>query len=406
MRRALAVALAALVAACKSAPGGAADAGADALADAAGDAPAECSAAAPRDVGGLPALSVAGDPGGATLGYGDPSLAYADGAPAGFLTYTAVSIGSAHTRVATSTDRGATWSFVGDVNAATPITVATSDPGVCGAASCGGTWVHEVSSIVEDPTDPDPARRFKVFAHSYLITAGGALRYEIGSIDLWTTAAPGPSAVWAETRLFGWPSSSPRSSTGVLANVATDPVLSPLLGACASLTEPGALVRGGAIDLALGCVRVVSPSDVPIEIVLVRTTDHGATWRPVAKLLDAADATALGSATPRGPEVNAAALFQTGGVTYLFATPAAKVADPLAWGYRGCVAIPFADVEAGRLARCGGALEIASAFQGPAGLFNGACTWAAGASAAGLMGLTADTTRPAPFQIFATGAAP
>ena len=360
-----------------------------------------------------PLIAVGGDPGGAALGYGDPSLLYPADAGAGFMTYTAVAPSSAFTRFATSTDRGASWSYLGDVNAVTPLTITTSDNSVCGAASCDGSWVHEVSSLIDDPTDPNPARRFKVFAHSYYIQGNtgpnpNGARYDIGSIDLWTTSSLQSGATWAETRLLGWTSSSPRSSTGVTTVVSTDAALSPLLGACIAMTEPGALVHDGVIELALGCETYVSPTSVPIEISLIRSTDHGATWAPVAKLLDLADATALGATGAYGPELNAADLFVSGGTTFLFATPNGPVTNvgPSTSGYRGCLAFPFADLDAGQLVRCGGVPAATPVIEGAPGLFHGACTWAEGASAAGVMGLTANTTRTPAFQLFASGASP
>ncbi len=344
-----------------------------------------------------------GDPGAASLGYGDPSVFYAADASVGWMTYTAVAPKAELTRIAQSTDHGVSWTYLSDVNAVTQVTVSTTDTSVCGAASCSGNWVHEVSTLIEDPSDPDGSRRFKVFAHSYLTTTpAGQLHYEIGHIDLWTTANPA-TGPWVETKLLGWTSSSPASSTGVATVVTTDAALSPLLGSCLALTEPGALVRGGTIDLVLGCVRFVSSTSIPIELVMIRSTDHGASWQPVAKVLDVNDAAALGSSTPVGPRVNAGDLFEVAGRYYLFATPTAPVAAPINSGYRGCRLLRFADLDAGMVERCGGAPVVLDTFNGPAGLFNGACSYAEGASGAGVMGLTADTTRTPIFQLFSTG---
>jgi hypothetical protein len=350
-------------------------------------------------------VAIAGDPGADPLGFGDPSLLFPAATGVGFMTYTAVDVGAAHTRLATSTDRGATWSYVGEVNAIAPLTITTTDLGVCAATTCTGSWVHEVSSLVDDPDDPDPARRYKVFAHSYFVTGAGVLRYEIGSIDLWTTAALAPGATWDETRLLGWKSSSSQSSTGVSAVVTTDPTLSPLLGPCVAMTEPGALVHDGTIDLALGCEQAPSASDVFIDIRLVRSFDHAQTWVPVATLLDQADAVTLGASGGAGVQINAADLFVSGGTTYLLATPNGAVTTVGATpnGYRGCVTIPFASLDAGTLARCNGAPAVTMRLEGATGLFNGACTWAPGATAAGVMGLSADVSRTPAFQLFASG---
>jgi hypothetical protein len=356
----------------------------------------------------FPALGLAGDPGAAPLGYGDPSLAYAPDASVGFLTYTAVGPSAASTRIARSGDRGASWTYVGAVNQVTPLTLATSNAEVCGASTCAGSWVHEVSSLVEDPTDPDPARRFKVFGHSYFIAASGGLHYEIGSIDLWTSGDVSATATWAETRLLGWSSSSPRSSSGVQTVVSTDPALAPLLGSCLALTEPGALVLDGVIHLALSCVRFESATSIPIEIELLRSADHGASWQPVSTLISVADARLLGASGPTGPQASAADLFVAQGRPYLFVTPSGPVTSTGATtnGYRGCVVIPFEQLSTGTLARCAGGLAVSDSFAGPPGLFNGACTWAEGAPGAGVMMLSADATRPSPWRISSTGLGP
>jgi hypothetical protein len=342
---------------------------------------------------------------GAVLGYGDPSLVYPAGADSGFMTYTAVGFALAQTRIASSADHGASWTYLGQVNETTPLTISTSDLQVCGASSCSGTWVHEVSSAIDDAADPNSAQRYKVFAHSYFIPDGGAAQYNIGSIDLWTASNLKDGGAWTETRLFGWSSSSPRSSNGVRFVVTTDPTLSSLLGACDAMTEPGAMVRGATIDLALGCERIVSASSVPIEIMLIRSADHGATWTPVGNLLDVNDAALLGATGPWGPQVNGADLFEANGAYYLYATPNGPVTSLGATtsGYRGCDAFQFADIDAGTLVRCGGAPVVFDSFQGSPGLFNGACTFAEGASAVGVMGLTADINRMPVFQLFATG---
>jgi hypothetical protein len=348
-------------------------------------------------------LVIAGDPGGAQLGYGDPSMIYARGDTAGYLTYTVVTQGNLFQRLATSSDAGASWAYLTDVNAATPITIDTTDDTVCGAATCTGTWVHEVSSIVDDPTDM--TRRYKILAHSYFATSNGTPRYEIGSIDLWTAPALTLQTTFTETRLLGWRSSSSRSTSGVGTVVTTDASLAPLLGDCIALTEPGAMVHDGTIELALGCLRYESATSLPIDIRLLRSTDHAVSWSAVSTLLGTDDAIAIGATGPQGPQINAADLFRVGEAIYLFATPNGPVTTigTATNGYRGCYAFRIDDLPAGHVARCGTAPSFAEQIVGPAGLFHGACTYREGAPAAGVLVLSADVTRPAPFALFATG---
>lgn len=380
------------------------DAG-DAVAEAETAADAACDGATQTTLESKVGLAIVGDPG-APLGFGDPSILYPPGADRGFMSYTAVDIGAAHTRLAGSTDRGASWTYLGEVNAVTPATIATTDTSICGAASCTGRWIHEVSSLVEDPTDPDPARRFKVFTHTYFSTAKDDLRREIGTISLWTTATLRAGAVFSETRLLGWLSSSPETSTSVATVITTDAALAPLLGKCNALTEPAALVRGSTIDLALGCIHFLSSSNIPIEIVQLRSADHGRTWSPVGMLLDRSDAEAIGARGASGPQINAPELVDIAGKYYLLATPNGPVSTlgaSTAEGYRGCYLYPFADIDKGILERCAGKAVVARAFVGPAGLFHGACAYAPGADAAGLLHLTADIAARPPFRLVSTG---
>lgn len=361
--------------------------------------------ASPKTQGMGTAISIVNDPGGATLGYGDPSLLYPAGAATGYMTYTPVGVGVASTRIARSSDHGATWTYVGDVNQATPLAITTSDQTVCGATACSGLWVHETSTLVDDPTDPDPARRYKVFAHSYFIDAANHNNhYAIGSIDMWTTAAVTPAASWQETRLLGWQSSSPRSSTGVSTVVTTDPALSPLFGHCLFLDEPGALVHGGEIDLVVGCVGLDATSTPIVDILMIRSTDHGLSWTPVGKVLDPG---ALGSPGSPGHRVSAGDLFDAGGKTWLLATGNGSVSffGTTRNGYDGCRLFAFSDLATGTLGGCGGALVPTLAFADAQGRESGSCTYAPGASAAGFMDLVAAGTLSASphFEIHATG---
>lgn len=356
---------------------GVADGGADAGAP---DGGPSCSLDAGReDAGGYVPLTIANDTPSA-YGNFDPSLWYEADGGGGFLTYSAVPAqNQLHTRIAYSNDRGATWTYLGNVNQPTPVTITTTDSSVCGATTCTGTWVHETSSIVYDAADPNPARRFKVFVHSYFATAS-AIHYLIGVVTMFTTAFPGPGAVWVETRILGWNSSSPESSTNVGQNINTDPALAPYIGSCLLLSEPGALVRGGTIDVAFGCVRFVPNAGAQIDIQLLRSTDHGSSWTFVSTLLRAQEAALFGTTGTNAPAFNGADLFERNGRTFLFVSPNGPV-QGVGDGYRGCLVFELNDVDAGAVERCGGAPIPKKKFLGPQTYFTGACTWAAGASA-------------------------
>lgn len=71
-------------------------------------------------------------------------------------------------------------------------------------------------------------------------------------------------------------------------------------------------------------------------------------------------------------------------------------------GYRGCLALNFADLQAGALERCGGIPVVAAGFLGQSGQFVGACTASAGASAMGVVVPKADFSQPERFKFYAS----
>ena len=333
----------------------------------------------------------------------DPSIEYPEGADAGLMTYTAVpDEAHVHIAIAASIDHGASWHRQGVVAPARPITIETDDDDVCGAATCAGLLVHESSSLVLDPYDPDPDRRLKVFVHSYFFGAATGKWLPIGYLALYTAAAPeGP---WTETVLFGWPSSSPLSSTGAVHDIASDPDLAELHD-CMIVGEPGALVRGdGTLDLALACPRLRPGGVDVIDIRLLRSTDHGASWRYIATLLDTVDATTLGAAHEK---INGPDLFMAGGRTFLIATPLGPVTTPDGDeedAYRGCAVIPVADLETGAVERCGGAPVVAAMYSGQPRVFTGACSADVGDTADGMLIPVPDFTSGDPYRVWGAAA--
>lgn len=311
-----------------------------------------------------PMLAPSGEAG-STEGIFDPSVEYPAGAPAGAMSYSSVVSGTdIHTRIAVSNDQGATWTVVADANQAGPLTIPSTDAADCPGGSCTGVLVHEVSSLSFDAGDPDPNRQWKLFVHSYLVIPG-KLRYDYGHIAMQT--APAPEGPWSEgTAAVGWESTSTFSSEG--ASLLTNDI--PELSDCLLMTEPAALfVPGQGLDLALGCAYF--DSAVKIRIVLLRSTDHGASFQFVSNLLTAEDAACLGG---KIPHVNAASLFLAGGEELLFATPADDT------GYRGCHLFRIDDPQKGTLLRDanGAPIALRRLDTDPPG-FNGACAFAEGA---------------------------
>ena len=289
-----------------------------------------------------------------------------------------------------------------------------SDALPCAGAPCAGSVVREVSSLVIDAADPDPSRRLKVFAHSYIVTNGTELHYDWGRISLFT--APSAVGPWsAEQPLLGWRGASPYSSDGVR-QVLTD---LPPLADCLLFTEPGALALGGAqplLLLALGCASPPAETGgtAPIRVELLASADFGTSWAHVAELVGgAADTAALGSTVP---QINAADLFVAADATsepaiFLSVTPS-RLLWPGFVGYAGCVVLQLAANASGVLRDAAGRPIVVRAIE-PDGLaFSGACT-AAGAgvpanaeSAGGYMLPALIPVPPADFRVLPSGLAP
>jgi hypothetical protein len=332
-------------------------------------------------------VAVAGDPG-AALGSFDPSVVYPGDAAGGAMAYSAVpDQHSIRTRLAVSSDRGASWTFVAEANAPEAATIASSDRDDCPTGACTGFVISEVPSLVFDADDPVPARRWKLFAHRYLVSATNALHYRIGSIALQTAGSPaGP---WTPpVKLIGWRSPSAYSSDGAVT------VVNDLPGDadCLALTEPGALWLPGTLDLAMGCVYLDGATP-RIRIILVRSVDHGASWHAVSTLLTPADS---GCVAPNG-SINAPALFVAGGTEYVSAT--SGLADGT---YQGCSIYPIDDPAAGVVRRdAGGRAVPVRVIAATTRQFSGACTFAEGSGYLLDIGFLG---QPRPFRMFRGGA--
>lgn len=342
-----------------------------------------------------PALAIPGDPG-SPLGIYDPSLAYPPGASGGLLAYSSVDANSVHTRIAGSVDHGATFQFLAEPNQVTPVSVTTSDPAFCDAGPCtvAGVLWHEVPSVVVDPGDATAP--LKLFVHTYVSAGGGsALRRDWGYVGMYTATTPG---TWTpETKLLGWASSAPLSTSGV-SQVLT---LIPELSDCVAFTEPGAMVTALGLDLALDCVSLSSSGVAKIRVVLLRSTDHAKSFSFVSTLVAADDFACLDGTAPQllGPD-----LFTVGSSEYVVVSPIGPVSDGGA-GYRGCLTLPVADPAKGAIARtASGAPVVDSWVRATDGRFTGPCTYAEGATALGLLVpmQQPDPVEP-PFRIFRPG---
>ena len=336
-------------------------------------------------------ISVAGTPA-VNGGLSDVALSYPAGAASGVMTYTAVAYSptaiALTTRIASSADHGTTWTYVADVNHVAATSLPVNDTTECPTGSCPGFIINEVSTVIEDPSDPVASRHWKVFTHRYFVstqTGTPVIKYQYGHIAMYT--APAPAGPWSAPQpVIGWPSAAPFSSQG--ASELTTAI--PGMADCVVLTEPSAMISGNQILLAVGCIAL----PVNIRIELLSSSDHGATFTRVGTLVTANDSTALGGTAPR---VNAAHLFEAGGVPYVLASPGDSNG-----AYLGCALLQL-DAQHAILRNADGSPHVVRYIEAPGQPQSGACAFAAGASATGFV-MNIPTLTPAPlWRVYRTG---
>jgi hypothetical protein len=330
-------------------------------------------------------LTIVGAPA-TTNGISDVALVYDAVAARGTLTFTGVDIESGQpllrTRIASSTDAGQTWTYLGDVNQPQVTTIDSTDTTECPSGTCPGAIVNEVSSIVDDGGDPDASRRFKVFTHRYFwIAASPTPGYAYGHIAMAT--APAPAGPWTAAPLIGWPSPSSFSSAGV-------PMTTTNLGlSCLILTEPSAVIEGATLLLAVGCVADATT----IRVELLASSDHGVTFTRKGTLVDSTDAVALGASAPR---VNAAHLFRAGDVTQVLVSPGDAGGD-----YLGCAVLRLDATDAIER-NADHTPSVLRSFDAPGWPDRGACAFAEGATGTGYV-INVPEPKTALFRVFKTG---
>jgi hypothetical protein len=200
-------------------------------------------------------VSVAGDPG--SSGVFDPSVVFPDAGAAGWMAYSSVDyyvadglVRDVTTRIAASADHGATWTLRATVNLPEPAEIAVGDISLCGQTRCSGRMISEVPFLVDDGADPDPARRFKLFAHRYFLyppahDRGADAQLQLGSINLRT--APSPDGPWsADVPVLGWNLAPPEIQP--LLNVNT---LGAPMSTCLAVSEGGAAAFDDELDVVL-----------------------------------------------------------------------------------------------------------------------------------------------------------
>ena len=337
----------------------------------------------------------------------DPALGQAPGASQIYMSYTAVQPSPkwpqqnqqvTSTRLAVSSDSGATWTDQALLVNYKDVTLAGRSP------NNAGTWISEVSSIVYDPAAPSSQRWKLMFMH-FLIVNG---KTEID--DLWIGLKMASSAAGlrtaSETKLFSGAyyntannkaNGTTRSPLGGAPSIALDTQYSPDLAGCL-FAEPGMAATSTALYLAIVCNK----SSFDRKVALFKCASPcapttAASWRYLGSTLDTADASWFGY----DEGFSASNLVVVEGEFYLVVTP--QSSTPFDGHYNGCMIFPFDDIETAAIARSGDVPQPVAQVEGTPGSFNGACTYLPTASGAGVIYSELNLTGLPYFRMFMSG---
>ena len=299
------------------------------------------------------------------------------------------------TSLAYSNDGGANFTYLRTIGLPSSATVTPTTVNPCGNVTCTGRWVYEVPFLVEDKTDPDSSKRFKLFAHKYFLypPADNSTFYPVGAIVMWT--APSPDSNWSSERVvLGWNATPQQLSTTNNINS-----LNAALSTCLALSEGSATTYQDNLDFAFAC----SDGDTQ-KIVMLRSTDHASTFNYVGTPLEAADAAAFNA-----DYFSAPALIPTeSSAPLLIATPVI-INRPISGlplptnAYSGCVAFPLADEESGKLFRSSSTPLSIWQIDSKTNHLSGACAWDRGANSSGVLIDDIDASSNTPqFRILKT----
>lgn len=339
-----------------------------------------------------------------TLGIFDPSLTEVSSNSL-WMSYSTVNVSSndpilpnVSTRIASSINRGRTWTDVGSApNFAQDVPVFDNTGLIL---LYWTTWQFEVSRLVYDGFDSDPNRRWKLLWHRYLQSAadGVAARlFQHGWIGYST--APNATGPWSsERKLFVGSLYDSAANDSVIGppeyNLAT---VFPDLSSCAVFTEPGMLATASGVYISLHCASASAGASG--KVVLLRCTGtfapNNCTYR--GDLLTAGEAQQFAPTGQTYTGFSATDLVAVGNRNFLIVTPTSS--DE----YRGCLVFEIASLDNATLIRSSGNPVLLKRIGGSAATgFHGACGYTPGATVTGIIyGKFAPTANPL-FRLFDT----
>ena len=237
----------------------------------------------------------------------DISIEY-DDEGVGWLAYSRVQIPKfIDTKIAKSTDRGRTWKFV------TSVGESKEDLIMARGKKTEGVWRDETPCLLFDPTDRK-SRRWKLFTNRYFAAKPFKTKDRLmgdGTIDV--KYASSPEGPWSKPECVV----RNRSDCKFQLNKA-----SPELANIRMITEPGAIIHNGVTYLAMdaGTNETGLGDWKNYRVILLASSDHGASWRYVGTLLDHSDSSRFGYLVFTG-----VSLVRANGKLYVLATPSGGV---------------------------------------------------------------------------------
>ncbi len=313
-------------------------------------------------------------------------LAYSS---ANYRSQSGLTVRDISTRLASSNDGGATFGTPVTLNAAADALITGAAVSPCFAA-CSGRWVYRAPFLIDDASDPDATRRFKLFALKHFIhPATSASLPELGAIVMRTAASP--AGTWSDERaVLSW-NTSPRELSPQ--NNVQD--LDTVLSECTALIHGSGAHFDGKLDFVFACPNAAGTQ----KIVLLRSRDHADSFEYIATPLHADDA-----ATFNAQYFTAPALLANGSTApVLIATPVIERTlsgvSGITRANSGCEVFPFANRETGTLFRNAGAPVSILRIPYRDNYANGDCTWDRGAAALGILLNEEDPAAAAPFSV-------
>lgn len=302
------------------------------------------------------------------------------------------------TRLARSDDGGQTFTFVLELGTPQAASINDSQGVVCAGAFCNGRWTYVEPWLVNDSGDPNPDRRFKLFAHKYFqFPPSSASQFpQLGAIVMWTASSP--DGTWSQEQpVLGW-SFTPQALAAPVNLNNLDPSLAQCLYAGSGSASIG---QDGLLNFVFNCPydQLTPPTR---KVVLIRSADHTASFQYITTLLQPADAAALGAVHFSAPSL----LPSPTSAPALIVTPVIADAQNSLQA-SGCWLIPLSDENTGTLYRetSNNAPINILALPAPPGAQGDGCGWDRGLNVTGLL-MTSSVTASGPFSIVRTNRSP